>query len=338
MKIGIISPVGWRTPPEHFGPYERVAYLITEGLIKEGIDVKLFATGNSKTNAELSSVVPIGYMEDKNLIPQIMEVLHLGHVFSNLEKLSLLHNHCGYMPLLFSPFIKIPMVTTIHGFSSPQVIPIYEKYKEYNYYISVSNSDRAKSLEYEATVYHGIDIEAFTFCEKPGSYLLFFGRIHHEKGTREAVRIAKAAKKKLIIAGLIQDNAYFDKYVKPELGDNIKYVGSIGPERRDELLRNAYCLMHPINFREPFGLTVVEAMACGTPVIAYPLGSMTELIVDGKTGFLPRNEEEFIEAIKKVKDISRRECRCEVEERFTVKRMVKDYIRVYENILRKTKK
>ncbi len=195
----------------------------------------------------------------------------------------------------------------------------------------------APLLDYIATVYHGIDTGNFTFNPNPtGDYLLYYGRVHHDKGTKEAVEIALALDMRLIIAGIIQDQLYFDTYVKPFLKEGkIEYIGSVGANRRDGLLGNARLLLHPINFNEPFGLSIVEAMACGTPVVAFNKGSMPELITDGKNGYLAENSEDAIEKIRKVDKISRQSCREVVEKHFTKEVMAQSYIKVYENILNK---
>ncbi len=336
MKIGMIAPIAWSTPPAHYGPWERVTSLITEGLVKKGVDVTLFATANSRTAGKLHAICPRGYEEDPSVDPKVYEYLHLSEVFEHAHQFDLLHNHFDFMPLAFSALVTTPMVTTIHGFSSPKILPVYEKYNGRTYYVSISNADRASSLDYIATVYHGIDLENFTFNETPQDYLLFFGRIHHDKGTKEAIEIAQKLQKKLIIAGIIQDQAYFDRYVKPHLDqEKVVYVGSAGPVQRNELLGNALALLHPIHFQEPFGLSVIEAMACGTPVIAFPLGAMPEVIEPGKNGFLPETMEEFVECVRQVQKISRKACRETVEKRFTREMMVNNYLAVYQKILQR---
>jgi len=334
MRIGLISTPAWRTPPRHYGPWERVVSLITEGLIDAGIDVTLFATADSITKAKLIPTVEIGYEEDKTKDPKVLEYLHLSEIFLNADKVDLLHNNYDFMPLVFTNLIKIPMLTTIHGFSSPKILAIYEKYNKKTYYSSISDADRADKLDYISTVYHGIDIESFDFNEFPEDYLLYFGRIHHDKGTKEAIELAKKTKRKLIIAGIIQDQKYYQDYILPYINnEDIIYAGHAGPEKRNTLLRNAYALVHPINFNEPFGLSVVESMACGTPVIAYPKGSMPEIITDGIDGYLPETFDDFINAIKDVKNINRRACRKKVENKFTQKIMVENYIDIYKTIL-----
>jgi glycosyltransferase involved in cell wall biosynthesis len=225
------------------------------------------------------------------------------------------------------------MLSTIHGFSSPKIIPAYIKYNDTVYYVSISDADRNPELNYIATIHHGIDLEQFTFNPTPEDYLLFFGRIHADKGTCEAIQIANKCKKKLIIAGIIQDAIYFEEKVKPFINDNISYVGSADPGKRDKLIRNATALLHPINFSEPFGLSVVESFACGTPVVAFNKGSMPELIADGKNGFLVSTIDGAVTAVKNISHIDRVYCRKDAEQRFGSKRMVQDYMKVYRKIL-----
>lgn len=334
MKVGIISPVAWRTPPRHYGPWERVVSLLTEGLVKKGLNVTLFATGDSITSANLRFICKTPYEEDRELDAKVCECLHISNIMEQANDFDIIHNNYDFLPLTYSRLIKTPMVTTIHGFSSEKIIPVYEKYNENNYYVSISNADRSSKLNYTATVYHGIDLESFEFNPDPGEYLLYFGRIHHDKGTREAIETAQRAGKKLVIAGIIQDELYFRKEVEPYIdGGKIIYVGSVGPVERSKLLGEAYCLIHPINFEEPFGLSIVEAMACGTPVIAFAKGSMPEIIQDGLNGYLVKNIEQMVEVIPQVKHISRKDCREIVEDRFSQERMVEDYIEVYRKIL-----
>lgn len=335
MKVAMLVPIAWRTPPRHYGPWEQVVSVLTESLVERGIDVTLFATAESITKAKLVAVAPRGYEEDPELDPKVWECLHISEVFERAAQFDLIHNHFDFLPLTYSQLVETPVLTTIHGFSSPKILAVYKKYNKKVHYVSISNADRAPELDYIATVYHGIDLRLFTFREHPaGDYLLFFGRIHPDKGTREAIEIARRAGKPLIIAGIIHDKEYFEKEVKPFVdNDRVKYVGSAGPELRDELLGNAIALLHPINFKEPFGLSVVEALACGTPVIAFPRGALPELITDGVTGFLVQNVDEAVEAVKRVGTISRARCRQEAEARFSRERMADDYIRVYKKIL-----
>jgi glycosyltransferase involved in cell wall biosynthesis len=338
MRIAMISPIAWRTPPHHYGPWEQVVSLLTEGLLDTGINVTLFATADSITKAKLHAICPKGYEEDPEILPKVWECLHISEVFEHAHEFDIIHNHFDFLPLTYSKLVETPLLTTIHGFSSPKITPVYKKYNQTVYYVSISDSDRDPELDYLTTIHHGIDLEHFTFNPAPEEYLLFFGRIHADKGAYEAIQIAKKCKRKLIIAGIIQDEAYFEKKVKPFINDDICYVGSADPKKRDRLLGNAFALLHPINFAEPFGLSVVESFACGTPVVAFDKGSMSEIILDGKNGFLVSTIEEAVSAVKNITHINRSFCRKDAEQRFTSQRMVHDYIKVYQKILKEVRK
>ena len=334
MRVAVLSPIAWRTPPRHYGPWESVVSLLTEGLVKRGIDVTLFATGDSETKGRLVAICPRGYEEDKEILPKVWECLHISRLFEDGDEFDLIHNHFDYLPLTYIPMTSTPVLTTIHGFSSPKILPVFRKYDGKAHYVSISDADRSPELTYEATIHHGIDLNRFTFRPEAGEYLLFFGRIHNDKGAREAIEIARMVGRKLLLAGIVQDEAYFERYVEPFLdGEKIAYVGSVGPERRDDLLGRAYALLDPIQFDEPFGLSVVEAMACGTPVIAFRRGSMPEVVSDGRSGYLVSSTEEAARALRRVPDLDRVECRRWVEERFSADRMVEDYLTVYRKIV-----
>ncbi len=336
MKLAILSPIAWSTPPKKYGPWEQVASNVAEGLIERGIDVTLFATGDSKTKAKLEYICDRPYAEDTNMDPKVWECLHISNLTEQAHKFDIIHNHYDFLPLTYSLLIDTPMLTTIHGFSSKKIIPVYKKYNDTNHYVSISNSDRSPALDYIATVYNGIDTDYFTFNPQPKDYLLYFGRIHPEKGTSESVQIAKRSGKKLIISGLIQDQAYFDSKVKPHLNDkDILYVGNSGPLERDKLLGEATALLHPIRFEEPFGLSVAESMLCGTPVIAFNRGSMPELIIDNKTGFLVSTIDEAVQAVKNLPLIRRKECRTWALSKFSKGKMIDGYLDVYSRILLK---
>ncbi|MDO9534879.1 MAG: glycosyltransferase family 4 protein [Bacillota bacterium] len=336
MRIAMLSPIAWRTPPRKYGPWELVVSLITEGLVKKGIDVTLFATADSVTDGKLHAVVPRPYEEDRSLDAKVCECLHISEVFERAEDFDLIHNHFDFLPLSYSRLTKTPVLTTIHGFSSPKILTVYKKYNDTSFYVSISNADRSSELDYIDTVYHGINLDSFTFQETPEDYLLFLGRIHHDKGAGEAIQIARKARMKLIMAGIIQDEAYFKDQVEPFIdGSQIKFVGSVNNEQRNELLGKAFGFIHSINFNEPFGLSVVEANACGTPVVAFKKGSMPEIISDGENGFLSDDISSAVEAIGNLKTISRHKCRSVVEERFSQDRMVENYLAVYRRIIEK---
>jgi len=335
MRIAMLSPIAWRTPPRHYGPWENVTSLLTEGLVSRGIDVTLFATADSQTSGRLHAVCPRGYEEDRALIPKVWECLHISELFEDAGAYDIIHNQFDFLPLTYTGLTVTPVVTTIHGFSSLGILPVYKKYNGSVFYVSISDADRSPDLDYIKTIHHGIDIQQFDFQPAPDDYLLFFGRIHQDKGTREALEIARACGKRLILAGIIQDQAYYDRYVAPHVdNDKVVYVGSVGPVARNRWLGNAFALLHPIRFDEPFGLSVIESMACGTPVIAFNRGSMPELIENGKNGFLVDNVAAAIEALTRIKAINRGACRSHVEQHFTVDRMVDEYIGIYEMILK----
>ena len=334
IKIAMLGPVAWRTPPRHYGPWELVTSLLTEKLIQKGFDVTLFATEDSITEGKLDSIIAQGYEEDHSIDPKVAECLHISNCFEKASQFDLIHNHYDFLPLTYSKLVSTPILTTIHGFSSPQILPVFKKYNEIVKYVSISNADRAKELNYIRTIYHGIDLSQFTFKNAPGSYLAFLGRMHADKGVIDAIKIAKAADRDLIMAGIIQDQVYFNSLIAPEIdGKRIQYIGSIGSRQRTELLSGASALLHPIHFQEPFGLSVIEAMACGTPAIAFNKGSMGEIITNNRDGFLVSSVKEAVEAIAKLPKIDRVQCRNTIEKRFTSERMANDYIEVYRQIL-----
>ncbi len=334
MKIAMLSPISWRTPPRHYGPWEWFVSMLTEGLVSRGVDVTLYATGDSITTARLRSVAPRPWSEDAELEPKVWECLHISKVFEESSAYKLIHNNFDFLPLSYSRLSQTPVVTTIHGFSSPRILPVYRKYNQDNYYVAISEADRSPELDYAATVHHGIPIEKYPYCDFPDDYLLFFGRIHHDKGAYESIRLAKQVGMPLVMAGIIQDQNYYNRYVAPYLdNDQVRYIGPVGPDDKGELLGKARALLHLINFDEPFGLSVAEAMACGTPVIAFNRGSMPELIRDGVTGYLVEDLDQACASVSLLDRLKREHCRRHVEENFTVDLMVDRYIKVYETII-----
>ncbi len=334
LKVAMLAPISWRVPPRHYGPWEQFVFLLTEGLVRRGVDVTLFATADSITSGRLVGTVPTGYSEDPDLDPKVWEALHIATVFERAAEFDLIHNSFDFLPLTYSRLVETPMVTTIHGFSSERIVPVYQKYNKNSHYVAISDSDRHPSLDYLATIHHGIDMAAFDVSPEPGDYLLFFGRIHPEKGTAEAIDVAEGSGLPLVIAGIVQDQAYFDQLVKPRIdGDRVTYLGPVGPDERGGLLGGARALLHLISFDEPFGFSVVEAMACGTPVIAYPRGSMPEIIVDGVGGFLVESIDDAVAAVHSAADFDRVRVRAAVEARFDVERMVDEYLDAYRQVL-----
>jgi len=334
MKIAVLAPIAWRTPPRHYGPWEQIASNIAEGMVGLGHEVTLFASGNSHTGGKLEYIAKAPYEEDQSLDPKVWECLHIGYMMEQADKFDIIHNNYDFLPLTYSRLIKTPMLTTIHGFSSPKIIPVFKKYNDTGYYVSISNADRSPELKYIATVYNGIKSEDFTLNENPSDYLLYFGRIHHDKGTYEAIKIAQAAGMQLIISGIIQDQNYFKEKVEPFLNDeDIIFKGPSEAKARDKLLGGAYALLHPINFAEPFGLSVAEAMFCGTPVIAFNKGAMPELIIHQKTGFLVNNIEEAAAVLPEIKHINRPYCREWAQSKFSMDTMIAEYFKIYKQIL-----
>ena len=290
LRVAILAPISWRVPPRGYGPWEQFASLLTEGLVRRGVDVTLFATADSITTARLVGTAPTGYSEDPGLDAKAWEALHVSAVFERAAEFDLIHNSCDFLPLTYSGLVKTPVVTTIHGFSSEQIVPVFEKYNRCGYYVAISDADRHEHLVYVATIHHGIDLSEFELQQTPGDYLLFFGRIHPDKGTAEAIDVAERVGMPLTIAGIIQDRGYFEQLVEPRLdGEQVSYIGPVARARRGDLLGGARALLHLVNFDEPFGFSVVEAMACGTPVIAQRRGSMAE-IVRRRRERLPRRD------------------------------------------------
>ncbi len=331
MRIAMLAPVAWRTPPEHYGPWERVTSLLTEGLVAAGASVTLFATLDSVTTAELDGVVPHGYATDPEMDGRIWEALHVSHVFSRSAEFDLVHNQLDWLPLAFDRFCAAPLVTTIHGFSGPGILPAYQR--SHSAFVSISDSDRSPGLDYLATIHHGID-----FAELPvgpgGENLVAFGRIHRDKGTAEAIKIARLAGRPLQICGPVQDQAYFDEQVAPQVdGVAVSYLGSVGPQERARVLGHAAALLHPIGFDEPFGLAVVEAMACGTPVVAYRRGSMPAVVDEGVTGFLADDVPDAVAAVAAATTLDRGVIRERAQARFGVARMVEQYLAAYQRLL-----
>ena len=330
----MLAPIAWRTPPRDYGPWELVASNLTEGLINKGYDVTLFATKDSITKANLHAICPRGYEEDKNINPDVWKLLHISEVFERANEYDLIHNHFDFPVLTYSRLVKTPVLTTIHGFSSSEIYPVYEKYNNDTYYVSISNSDRYEKLDYIATVYNGIDLNKFTYNSERGNYLIFLGRICREKGTYEAIQIARKAKKKLYIAGIVQEHDYFKEKIKPNLDNNqIKYLGIVNNDKKNELLGNALAILHPVKKPERFGLVMIEAMACGTPVIGFNLGSVKEVVKHEKTGFVVNDVEDAANSVQKLEAINRINCRKRVKKYFTVDKMVEEYIKVYNKIM-----
>jgi glycosyltransferase involved in cell wall biosynthesis len=335
VRVAMLGPIAWRTPPRHYGPWELVTSLLTEGLVAHGVDVTLFATADSITTAQLDAVAPHGYAEDGGLDGRIWEAMHASHAIARSREFDLVHNQMDWLPLAFAEHVDAPLLSTVHGFSGPGILPAYAASGAA--FVSISDADRSPDLDYVATIYHGIDLAALPYEPRPGSDLVVFGRVHPDKGTATAIDIARRSGRRLVICGIVQDDAYFRTEVAPHIDDDrVRYLGSVGPQQRAAVLGQAAALLHPIAFDEPFGLSVVEAMACGTPVVAYDRGSMREVVDDAVTGYLAGSVDSAVAAVEKAVSLDRAGVHARAAARFGVDRMVSDYLRVYDRLLAST--
>lgn len=330
----MLAPIAWRTPPRAYGPWELVTSMLTEALVKRGVDVTLFATLDSETSGKLEGVVPAPYGDDASIDAKVWEFRHLAHLFEQADQFDLIHNQADFPAHAFARLIDTPIVTTIHGFSSDRILPMYLEYQDVVHYIAISDADRHPGLRYAATIHHGIPIDEFPFNPKLNDDLLFFGRIHPDKGAAEAITVARRSGRFLHMYGIVQDREYHELQVVPaDDGVHMTYHGVVGGTERLDALGNARALLHLINFDEPFGLSVIEAMACGTPVIASRRGSMPEMIEHGVTGFLVDSLQEANQAIDRINEIDRLNVRRAAEERFSIDRMADAYLTAYRSIL-----
>jgi glycosyltransferase involved in cell wall biosynthesis len=340
MRIAQVAPLWERVPPPAYGGTELVVSLLTEELVKRGHEVTLFASGDSVTSAKLKSVHPCALRLDKTVKEYpVYEMLHLSEVYEHAEEFDIIHSHMGYTTLTYANLVKTPTVHTLHGIFTPDNEKIF-KHGKNQPYVSISNTQREPRLgiNYVATVYNGIDVSSYKFYPQPDEppYLAFLGRISPEKGTHLAIEIAKKAGWHLKIAGKVDavDVDYYENEIKPLIdGKQIEYLGEANHEQKNVLMGGAVATLFPITWREPFGLVMVESMASGTPVIAIKLGSTTEVIADGKTGFLCNDVDACVSAIDKVTQLNRADCREYVWNRFSVQRMTDGYEAVYRQLL-----
>ena len=327
----MLAPITWPSPPPGYGPWEQVAFNIADGMRRRGLDVTLFATGNSGFEGRVESVVPVGIAEDPSLNGEVFGALHIARLMERAGEFDLIHNNFDWKPMTYACAREAPpMLTTVHGFSTPQILGAYYACAWRSFYTSISDADRDPGLGYLATTYNGIDPHEFTFNARPGEYLVFLGRFHPEKGTHLAIEIAKRSGKRLKIAAIPHDEDYFRTMVAPHIdGDRIQYLGEARRQARDELLSNALALVHMTTRPERFGLTMIEAMACGTPILGANMGSIPEIVVDGVTGFLCDSVEAALEKVPLLASLDRRACRARVEQEFTVDRMIDRYVGAY---------
>jgi glycosyltransferase involved in cell wall biosynthesis len=332
MRVALLGPVAWRTPPRAYGPWETVVSLLAEGLTARGVDVTLFATLDSITSAKLDGVCARPYNEDTTMDGRVWEALHTAHCLARSHEFDLVHNHLDWLPLAMSRFSAAPMLTTIHGFGDPTILPAYTQAR--SGFVSISDADRSPLLHYVATVHHGVDATQWPAMASSGDGLVTFGRIHPDKATADAIEIARRSGRRLTICGPVHDEAYFRERVEPHVDrDRVRYLGNVGGSARADVLGSAGVLLHPLGFDEPFGLCVVEAMMCGTPVVAYPRGAMPELVDDGRTGYLVATVDQAVAAVPGALALDRSVVAATARRRFSADRMIDGYLSVYRQFL-----
>lgn len=344
MKIAMVAPVWERVPPEKYGGIELVVHLLTEGLVEEGHEVTLFATGDSQTEGRLVSHFSNAQRKWMGRIePDLLHVSSAYHQIREEGNYDIIHNHAGYSGIALADFIDIPVLTTLHGIFTEFNVPFFEYFKEVCYYNSISNEQRKgfPELKYIATVYNAIDVDGYPFTAEKEDYFLWLSRLSPVKGAHHAVQLARKLGFKLILAGKIDevDRPYYAHDVRPYVdGKQIVYLGEIDESKKRQLLAKAKAFLFPINWSEPFGLVMIEAMACGTPVIATHHGAVPEVVVDGETGFIVERPEEMVEKIKLIDQVDPARCRQHVEERFSQTTMTRHYEEVYRKIIELEKK
>ena len=339
LRIAQVAPLYESVPPTHYGGTERIVSYLTEELVAQGHDVTLFASGDSRTKATLVAACPRSLRLDPACVDQLAHhVLMLERVMQRADEFDIVHFHIDYLHFPLSRRQRLTQVTTLHGrLDIPDLVPLYNEFREMPL-VSISNSQRAPLpwVNWQDTVYHGLPVDRYRFRPETGQYLACLGRISPEKGIDRAIEIAKQVGIPLKIAAKVDraDRDYFAQVIEPLLDHPlVEYLGEIGDDRKDEFLGNAYALLFPIDWPEPFGIVMIEAMACGTPVIAYSSGSVPEVMEQGRTGFIVDQLEDAVQAVRRVPLLSRARCREIFEERFTAARMARDYLDVYTRLI-----
>lgn len=342
MRILQIAPPWESVPPPAYGGTELVVSLLTEALVRRGHDVTLVAAGDSRTRARLLAPFPHRLRHLHDDLPKhdvdTMDWLYTARALQEAcDDYEIVHNHHGELPMLFSSLSAAPMLTTHHGKPSPVYDSILESYVGYINCISASHARQYAPDRNLGVVYHGIDVATFPFSAKKDGYLLFLSRISEEKGPLEAIEVARRLGRKLVMAGKVDhlDRAFFEREVRPKIdGDRVVFVGEADARQKRVLYAAADCVLMPLRWEEPFGLVMVEAMACGTPVIAFRRGSAPELIVDGRTGFLVDTVDEMTAAVQQVPDLRPQDCRKHIEQRFSVDQMADSYLALYDQVMK----
>src|SRR5215471_8203597 len=339
MRIAQVAPLYESVPPKYYGGTERVVSYLTEELVRQGHGVTLFASGDSETSARLVAACQRSLRLDKRYQGQMAHhFVMLERVFQRADEFDVIHFHVDYLHFPLSRREAITQVTTLHGrLDIPDLVPLYQEFRDMPV-ISISNRQREPLpwANWQATVYHGLPRDLYRFRPEPGSYLAFLGRISPEKRVDRAIEIAKQVGMPLKIAAKVDqvDKDYFDSGIAPLLSDSlVEFVGEIGDGEKDEFLGNAHALVFPIDWPEPFGLVMIEAMACGTPVIAYRSGSVPEVLEDGVTGFIVGSVEQGARAVGRIAGLTRHAVRRVFEERFGAARMAHDYVQQFEHLI-----
>ena len=341
MRIAQVAPLHESVPPVLYGGTERVVSWLTEELVRLGHDVTLFASGDSVTNARLVPVCPRALRLDSRCKDSVAHhVVMVEQVFREAANFDLIHFHVDYLHFSLSRRTSVACLTTLHGrLDIPDLVPLYQTFRDVPV-VSISDAQRAPLpwANWQGTVHHGMPRQSLTMGKGEGQYLAFLGRVSPEKGLDEAIEIACRAGMPLRIAAKVDqaDRAYYENRIKPLLNNNlIEFIGEIGHDQKNQFLGNAAALLFPIRWPEPFGLVMIEAMACGTPVVAYPYGSVPEVIEDGVTGFLVEDVASAVAAVKKLDTLNRLSCRKQFELQFSDARMASAYINIYEKLVRK---
>jgi glycosyltransferase involved in cell wall biosynthesis len=342
MRIAQIAPLNESVPPQLYGGPERVVSYLTEELVSLGHEVTLFASGDSVTQARLMAPCARSLRLDTECRDQIAHhILMLEQVHQAANQFDILHFHIDYLHFPLSRNFGFPNLTTLHGrLDISDLVPLYEEFRDMPV-VSISNSQRTPLpwINWLDTVYHGLPVDLHKLHEKPGEYLAVLGRISPEKRVDRAIEIAKRVDMPLKIAAKVDaaDEEYYREQIEPLLNHPlIEYIGEVTEEEKDEFLGNAYALLFPIDWPEPFGLVMIEAMACGTPIIAFEQGAVAEVMEDGRTGFIVNSLEESVQAVERIESISRKECRQVFEERFSATRMAQNYIEIYQRLLKQS--
>jgi glycosyltransferase involved in cell wall biosynthesis len=343
MRIAQVAPLSESVPPKYYGGTERVVSYLTEELVRQGHDVTLFASGDSETKARLLAMCRRSLRLDKHCIDELAHhLLMLERLLQRSDEFDIIHFHIDYLHYPLSRRQSFAHVTTLHGrLDMPDLVPLYREFHDVPV-VSISDAQREPLhwANWQATIYHGLPDDLYRFRPTPGNYLAFLGRISPEKRVDRAIRIAREVGIPLRIAAKVDriDKDYFESVVEPLLHDPlVEFVGEIGEGEKDEFLGNAQALLFPIDWPEPFGIVMIEAMACGTPVIAYRNGSVPEVMEEGRTGFIVEDLDDAVEAVRRLPTLSRARCREVFEQRFTVSRMTRHYVDLYERLIERRK-